>query len=47
MTVPVPVPLWVILNVYCGAPDCFTVNVCPAIVMVPLREVPVGLAETE
>ena len=29
------------------APDCVTVNVCPAMVIVPVRELVLVLAETE
>ncbi len=47
LTVPVPVPLLVILNVARDAPDWVTVKVLPAMVIVPLREEEEELEATE
>ena len=45
VTVPVPVPFFVILN--CTAADCIMVNVCPATVNVPVRAEVLELVATE
>lgn len=49
VTVPVPVPAFVMVRVNCvaPAPDCVTVNICPAIVIVPVLEAVFVLDETE